>query len=120
VRGAGGKGTQMNDAPKSAYEIAMEKLRQRDRETGEEGPGPLTEQQKEVIAGIRRKYEARLAEMEILHASKRSGAQGEPEALQKVEEEYAAERRRIEEQREREFEKARAARPRGGSKKGGS
>ena len=93
----------MSDEPKSAFEIAMEKLRQRDQERGEEGPAPLSAVQKRDIAAIRRKYEARLAEVEILFQSNRTKALGDPEALQKLEEEYQQERRRAGEEREAEI-----------------
>ena len=109
----------MSDAPKSAYEIAMEKLRQRDQDRGEKSPAQLSERQKRAIAEIRKKYEARMAEAQILHRSKRDQPDGDPEALEKLEQEYVRERRRLEEQCDREIKKARAAssrkkdRPRG-------
>lgn len=93
----------MSDEPKSAFEIAMEKLKKRDQERGEDGPTPLSEAQKRDIAAIRKKYEARLAEMEILFNSNRAKALGDPEALQKLEEEYQQERRRAGEEREAEI-----------------
>jgi hypothetical protein len=100
----------MSDAPKSAYEIAMEKLRQRDQERGEKSPARLTAAQKRAIGEIRKKYEARVAEMEILHRSNRTQAAEDAEALEKQEEEYVRERRRLEEQRDREIEEVRAGR----------
>ena len=45
----------MADGPKSAYELAMERLRQKDREAGVE-ERPLTDQQKAAIAQARRVY----------------------------------------------------------------
>jgi len=95
----------MDDAPKSAYEIALEKLKRQDLERGHESPARLTEDQKKRIAGIRRTYEARLAEREILFKSERAkaAAAADPEALQKVEQEYARERAKLEERREREI-----------------
>jgi hypothetical protein len=101
-----------DDAPKSAYEIALEKLRQRDHERGETAPAALTEEQKKSIAGIRKVFEARLAEREILHRSERAQLLSQPEGeekLEKVEEEYGRDRHRIEEQRDRAIEAARAA-----------
>ena len=55
-----------SDGPKSAYELAMERLRQKDREAGVE-ERPLTEKQKAAIAEARQVYQARMAEREILH-----------------------------------------------------
>ena len=55
-----------NDAPKTAYELAMERLRQKDKEGGSV-ERPLTDQQKAAIAEARRVYDAKVAEREILH-----------------------------------------------------
>ncbi len=95
----------MDDGPKSAYEIALEKLKERDRERGEKGPARLNDAQKARIAEIRRTYEARLAEREILFTSERAkaAASGEAEAIEKVEQAYAKERARLEERRDREI-----------------
>src|SRR5207245_3208629 len=100
-----------DDTPKSAYEIALEKLKRQDRERGEQATVPLTSEQKERIAEIRRRHEARLAELEILFSSERGKAlaSGEPEAIEKVEKEYAQERERVTAQREREVAAARTA-----------
>jgi hypothetical protein len=94
-----------DDAPKSAYEIAMEKLRRQDRDRGETTAVPLSDEQKLRIADIRRKHEARLAEREILFRSERAkaAASEEAEALEKVEREYSKDRQRIEAQRERDI-----------------
>lgn len=91
-----------DDEPKSAFEIAMEKLREKDRQSGEETPAALTAEQKEEIAACRNKAEALLAEMEILFKSTRAAAT-EPEALQKAEQEYTRDRRRVEERRDAEI-----------------
>lgn len=111
----------MGDAPKSAYEIAMEKLRSQDRERGEAGPAALTGDQKKSIAEIRARFQAKLAEAEILHRANRRKAGEDPEALAKLEEEYAIDRRRIDEQREREIARVRGeggTGPGGGARKG--
>ena len=55
-----------DDAPKSAYELAMERLRQKDKETSVDDR-PLTDEQKAAIAEIRQFYKAKSAELEILH-----------------------------------------------------
>jgi len=100
----------MGDAPKSAWELALEKLKQQDRDRGESGPEALSADQKKAIADIRARYQAKMAEVEILHRSNLKGAAGDAEALAKVEEEYLRDRRRIEEQRDTAVEKARAGR----------
>jgi hypothetical protein len=55
-----------DDTPKSAYEIAMERLRRKDRDEGVE-ERPITEEQRAAISEARNQYEARVAEREILH-----------------------------------------------------
>ncbi len=97
-----------DDAPKSALEIAMEKLKERDRESGEKAPAVLTGAQKRTIADIRSKSEAGLAEVEILFRSNQESAEGDADAMQKLEQEYRREHRRIEEKRESEIAAVRA------------
>ena len=55
-----------DDAPKSAYELAMERLQKKDKEAGVDDR-PLTDAQKAAIAEVREIYKARAAEREILH-----------------------------------------------------
>ena len=97
-----------DDAPKTAYEIAMERLRQKDREEGVE-ERPITEEQKAEIAEARKQYEARVAEREILHqdALMKTADPGERETLdqqyRRDREIYASERdAKIKRIRERE------------------
>ena len=56
--------------PKSAVELAMERLRRQDAEAGDDAGRPLTDDQKEAIASVRRDYEAKVAQAEILMGSK--------------------------------------------------
>ena len=58
----------MDDAPKSAYELAMEKLRKKDAQDGVSGTA-LTAAQRDAIAEARRVHEARVAERKIMHQS---------------------------------------------------
>jgi len=95
-----------DEAPKSAYELALERLRRKDREEGVE-ERPLSEEQRARIAELRRVYEARLAEREILHHSSLRKAAGDPEAEEKLEEEYRRDRERIASERDRKIEAAR-------------
>ncbi len=95
-------------APKSAYELAMARLRQKDREAGIEDRPP-TEEQKAQIAELRQVYEAKLAECEILHQDKRARARDE-EALAALEEEYRRDRERLGTERDRKIEEVRARR----------
>jgi hypothetical protein len=94
-----------DEAPKSAYELAMERLRRKDREEGVE-ERPLTDEQRASIAEARRVAEARLAEREILHqAALRRTA--DPEAAATLEEEHRRDRERIASDRDRKIREIR-------------
>ena len=95
-----------DDAPKSAYEIILERLKKRDRDEGVE-ERPLSDEQRSRIAELRRVYEARLAEREILYQSARRKAQ-DLETFDKLEEEYRRDRERIVSERDRKIDEARA------------
>ncbi len=71
------------DAPKSAVELVMERLKQQDVGVDVEAT-TLTDDQKEAIAAARRDYEAKVAEAEILFHSKLAAA-FDPEARQELE-----------------------------------
>jgi hypothetical protein len=58
----------MSEAPKSALELVMERLRKKDAESGVEET-KLTDQQRAEIAEARSVYEARVAERRIMHQS---------------------------------------------------
>ena len=55
-----------DEGPKSAYELAMERLRQKDKEAGGD-ERPLTTKQKAAITEVRQFYKAKAVEREILH-----------------------------------------------------
>lgn len=97
-----------DEAPKSAFELAMARLRQKDRDEGVE-ERPLSEEQRERLAEVRRVYDAKLAELEILHAASRRQAV-EPEAAERLEEGYRRERERLSSERERKNDEIRAGR----------
>jgi len=94
-----------DEAPKSAYEIILERLKKKDREDGVE-ERLLSDEQKDRIAEVRRVYEARLAEREILHQSSRRKAP-DLETLDRLEEEYRRDRERITSERDRKLDEAR-------------
>ncbi|HEY2942958.1 MAG TPA: hypothetical protein VGN09_11060 [Vicinamibacteria bacterium] len=94
-----------DDAPKSAYELAMERLRKKDRDEGVQERA-LTAAQRKAIAEARQIADAHLAEREILHASKMRGVL-EPEAREALEQEYRRDRERIISDRDRKIEDAR-------------
>ena len=89
------------DAPKTALEIAMERLRQKDREAGVE-ERPLTEAQKASIAEVRTFYEAKTAEREILHQHALRNARTRDE-VDKLDAELAQDRERLTSDRERKI-----------------
>ena len=90
---------------KSAYELALERLEKQ----GIERPREETfgDELREKIADVRRKAEAKLAELEILHKNRLKTIL-EPAKRQEEEEEYVRERRRIEDERERKIEELRS------------
>ena len=92
-------------APKSAYELAMERLRQRDAEAGI-AHKPITDEQKARIAEIRTFYQAKLAELEVLHqGSMRTIADPEERAAREAD--YRRDRERLSSERDAKIEKAR-------------
>jgi hypothetical protein len=95
-----------DDAPKSAYEIILERLKKRDRDDGVEDR-PVTDEQRARIAEVRKVYEARLAEREILYQSARRKAQ-DLEELDRLEQEYRRDRERIASERDRKIDEVRA------------
>lgn len=88
---------------KTAYELAMERLAK------QEPIVTLTPEQKQEIAELESRYKARLAEREIRaqEAIARAEAQGDFEAAEKARQEFAAERRQLQEELERQKEAVR-------------
>lgn len=82
-----------DEAPKSALEIAMERLRRKDTEDGVE-IRPLTEEQRAAIADARSYYRAKVAETEVLHRSQLART-ANPEERAKLEEEFRRDRVRL-------------------------
>ena len=93
-------------APKSAYELAMERLQKKDADAGVERQ-PVTEEQKNAIAEIRNFYQAKLAELEVLHHGKLKTVV-DPEERAARESEYRRDRERLNSERDAKIEKARA------------
>ncbi len=71
-----------DERPKTAYELAMERLARKDKEAGAESR-PLTDEQRAAIAEARQVYQSRVAEREILHqaALRKAGTHEELEQL---------------------------------------
>jgi len=89
----------VTDQPlKSAFELAMERLRAKDTAAGIEAR-PLTDEQKAAIAEARSFYDARIAEIEVLHQSKVRRV-ADPEARALMEQEFRHDRERLVSDRE--------------------
>ena len=91
----------MHDGPKTAFELAMERLRQKDQEAGVV-ERPLTDTQKSVIADVRKVYDAKVAEREILHRDARRKAKS-LEEVAKLDAELAQDLDRLTRDRERKI-----------------
>lgn len=87
-----------DDEPKSAFELAMARLRRQDAESGAEST-PLTDAQRAAIAEARNFYEAKAAEVEVLHQSALRRA-AEPDARALLEENYRRDRERLNSERD--------------------
>ena len=94
-----------DDAPKSALELAMARLRKKDQDEGVE-TRPVSEEQRAAIADVRRVSEAKLAEREILHRAALRRIE-DPESRAALEGEYQRERERILADRDRKIEEIR-------------
>ncbi len=98
-----------DESPKSAYELAMERLRKQDADAGIE-ERPVTDAQKAAIAEIRQFATAKVAELKILHQSSLTKAH-DMDAYAQLEENHRRELQRIEEERERKIERVRRGEP---------
>jgi hypothetical protein len=99
----------MSDKPlKSAFDLAMDRLKAKDIAEGVEEAAPLSKAQKNRIAELRAEAQAKLAELEILHRKNVAGT-SDPAALVKIEENYAIDRSRAESRRDAEIEKVHKA-----------
>jgi hypothetical protein len=76
----------MSDAPKSALELAMERLKKKDADAGIVEQ-KLSDAQKAAIAEARSIYESRVAELQILHRQKQLTAE-DPQEIARIEDEY--------------------------------
>ncbi len=95
----------MSDAPKSAVELAMERLRKQDSEAGIHET-PLTDAQRAAIADVRSTYEAHAAERRIMHRSTVAGL-FEPEAIAERDLELRRDLDRFERERDEKIKRIR-------------
>jgi hypothetical protein len=97
-----------DDRPKSALELAMERLRQKDADSGVV-ERPITDEQKAAIAEARSLHASKIAEIEILHRSKMV-ALFDPSERAQADDEYRRELQRINEDLDRKVRKIRSDR----------
>lgn len=97
----------MSDAPKSALELALERLKKKDAEAGIEQK-PLTAEQRAAIAEARSVYEARVAERRIMHQSQTAGI-FDPQELAVKQEELRRDLAHFESDRDAKIRKIREA-----------
>lgn len=94
-----------DEAPKSALELAMERLKKKDADAGVVAH-KLTDTQKAAIAEARSVHEARVAELQILHRGKQLTA-ADPEVIEKIEQEYRRDLERLASDRDSKIKKIR-------------
>jgi len=82
-----------DEEPKSAWEIALEKLKAQDQSE----IIPLTTEQKAQIAEIRSRFRAKVAEVELRHQSRREAAmtRGAADEIEKIEQQLMREKERL-------------------------
>lgn len=97
----------MDEAPKSSYELAMERLKKKDAEEGVREK-PLSEEQKQEIVEVRKTYGARLAQEEILFKSKMQALM-DFDSRRTLEDNYRRDVERLNHERDRKIEKIRGA-----------
>ena len=93
------------DAPKSALDIVMERLRRKDAESGTEQQ-TLTDAQRTAIADVRSQYEAQIAQRRIMHRSAVAGL-FDPAAIEERELELRRDVERFERERDEKIERIR-------------
>lgn len=95
----------MSDAPKSALELALERLKKKDADAGV-AQKTLTDEQRAQIAEARSVCEARIAERRIMHQSKAS-AVFDPQELAVLHEELHRDIAQFESDRDAKIRKIR-------------
>ena len=93
------------DKPKSAVELAMERLRQKDADSGVAGRPP-TDEQRALIADARNLHASKVAELEILHRSRMAGL-FDPAERGQADEAYRRDLARLHDDLERRIAKVR-------------
>lgn len=91
---------------KSSIELAMERMARKDADAGITSK-PLTEAQKAAIAETRNFYEAKIAELEVLHQSKINGT-FDPAERETLDQQYRREREHLATERDNKIARQRA------------
>ena len=96
-----------DDKPlKSSLELAMERMAKKDADAGITSK-PVTDAQKAAIAETRNFYEAKLAELEVLHQSKINGT-FDPAVRETLDQQYRREREHLTGERDHKIAKQRS------------
>jgi hypothetical protein len=90
---------------KSSLELAMERLAKKDADAGVAAT-PVTDAQKAAIAEVRNFYEAKIAELEVLHQGKMS-ATFDPAEREVMAQQYRRERDHFNSERDLKIDKLR-------------
>jgi hypothetical protein len=98
----------MNDEKplKSSIELAMERMARKDADAGVTST-PLTDAQKAAIAETRNFYEAKIAELEVLHQSKINGT-FDPAERDTLDQQYRREREHLTTERDNKIARQRS------------
>ena len=94
-----------DQGPKSAFELAMERLRKKDSQDGVQ-ERRVTDEQKAAIAEVRNLYTAKLAQAEVMHKSAMATTR-DPAARAEIEAQYRRERQRLNGERDTKVERIR-------------
>lgn len=94
-------------APKSSFELAMERLRKQDAEDGVT-TRPLTDEEKAAIAEVRSLYNSKIAEQDVLQQSAMKHLlSADPAERDEVERRFRRERERLASERDARVEQIR-------------
>jgi LPS O-antigen subunit length determinant protein (WzzB/FepE family) len=96
--------------PKSSFELAMERLRQKDAAAGVTAK-PLTDAQKAAIAEVRSLYDSKIAEQDVLQQSAMKNLAGaDPAEVDEISRRFRRERERLASERDTKIEALRESR----------
>ena len=94
-------------APKSSFELAMERLRKKDAEEGV-STRPMTDEQKAAIAEVRSLYDSKIAEQDVLQQSASNRMlSADPTEIEEVARQFRRERERLASERDARIERIR-------------